>query len=60
MRTVTLELNFKATEEMHWSVKSEVLIENDHNPEQAGHDAAQFLWRFQAGMIQGFDSIKSS
>lgn len=59
MRAVTLQLNIRASNDMNWSVKSEILVENDDDPEQAGVAAAQFLWRFQQGMLDGISNLKT-
>lgn len=60
MRAVTLQLNIRASNDMNWSVKSEILVENDENPEEAGVQAAQFLWRFQQGMLDGIGDLNTS
>lgn len=55
MRTVTLQLNVRANPEINWSVKTEVLVDNDQDAETAGAAASEFLMRFQQGMGEGFN-----
>ena len=60
MRTVTLQFNFRATPDINWSVKTEVLVDETTDAEEAGRSAADFIFQFQSGMTQGMIDYGSS
>ena len=53
MRTVTLQFNFRATPDINWSVKTELLVDEADDPIAAGYNAAAFIMQFQKGMTEG-------
>jgi hypothetical protein len=50
-------MNIRATTDINWSVKTEVLIDDEDSAEEAGREAAAYLSRFQNGMVQGFERM---
>ena len=53
MRTVTLQLNFRATTDVNWSIRTEIIVDDDDQAEVAGEEAARFLMNFQKGVGVG-------
>jgi hypothetical protein len=50
VRTVTLQMNVRATTNLNFSISTEVIVADDEQAETSGRQAIDFLRRFAEGM----------